>query len=111
MLSFGMTVTESDAMFAIGYEYWRDGLGELPTDIKYSLFEAISVTFKEGYVKRISTMQNGQTMYPLLSKFASFALRTNHIYHCIISFKTVIICFYQTSTDNNALNLSNHLRN
>lgn len=83
MFSFGMTVTESDAMFAVGHEYWRDGRGELPKDISYCLFEAISEEFKEGYVKRISTVQNGQTMYPLLFKFAFFPLRTNHFYHCI----------------------------
>lgn len=91
--SFGMDVTESDIMFAIGYEYWRDGKGELPTDIRYSLIETISKVFKEGNVQRISTVQNGKPMYPLMSKFASFAL-TNHLSSLHNSFKTVIICFY-----------------
>nr|XP_022306118.1 uncharacterized protein LOC111112688 isoform X2 [Crassostrea virginica] len=63
MFSFGMTVTESDAMFVIGHEYWRDGRGELPKDISYRLFEAIPKAFKEGTVKRISTVQNGQTIW------------------------------------------------
>lgn len=91
--SFGMDVTESDIMFAIGYEYWRDGKGEfeLPTDIRYSLIETISEVFKEGNVKRISTVQNGKSMYPF------FALITNHLlslHNFLQNFKTVIVCFY-----------------
>lgn len=69
MFAFGMSVSESDVLFALGYEYWKTEKEDLPPDTVYSMIEAFSVVFrgKREEVKRMQGQQNGQTMYPLLS--------------------------------------------